>query len=319
MRLINNLALRLILITAVVAVVFLVTTGTQHADEKPLYMDASRPVDARVEDLLARMTLEEKIALVHADSKFTTAAIPRLGIPRRWLSDGPHGVREDVGPDNWQPAGRTDDFSSFMPALIGLASTWNPDLATAYGKVIGEEARQRGKQIMLGPGMNIMRTPLNGRNFEYPGEDPFLSSRIVVNYIRAVQAEDVASCAKHFAANDQEWERGKINVEMDERTLREIYLRPFQAAVQEAGVLTVMSAYNKFRGQWCSENDYLLNKILKDEWGFKGLVMSDWNGTHSTKGAVTGGLDLEMGTDNKPYDDFYLANPFVAGLRSGEF
>jgi beta-glucosidase len=294
-----------------------VTASTQ--ERRAIYLDISRPLDARVEDLLSRMTLEEKLALVHADSKFTTAAIPRFNLPRRWLSDGPHGVREDVGPDDWKPAGRTDDYASFMPALIGLAATWNVDLATAYGKVIGEEARQRGKQIMLGPGMNIMRTPLNGRNFEYPGEDPFLSSRMVVNYIRAVQAEDVSSCAKHFVANDQEWERGKINVEMDERTLREIYLRPFQAAVQEAGVRTVMSAYNKFRGQYCSENDYLLNKILKDEWGFRGLVMSDWNGTHSTHGAVMGGLDLEMGTEVLPYDRFFLAGAFRDGLKNNEF
>lgn len=298
----------------------LALTNSPHAQEpRAVYLDVNQPIDARVEDLLSRLTLEEKIALVHADSKFTTAAIPRFGLPRRWLSDGPHGVREDVGPDTWQPAGRTDDFSSFMPALIGLAASWNVDLATAYGKVIGEEARQRGKQIMLGPGMNIMRTPLNGRNFEYFGEDPFLSSRMVVNYIRAVQAEDVSSCAKHFAANDQEWERGKINVEMDERALREIYLRPFQAAVQEAGVRSVMSAYNKFRGQYCSENDYLLNKILKGEWGFKGLVMSDWGGTHSTRGAVVNGLDLEMGTEIVPYDGFYLAGAFREGVRNGEF
>src|SRR5262245_17695044 len=182
----------------------LVMTTRSHAQEqRALYMDVTQPIDARVEDLLSRMTLEEKLALVHADSKFTSAAVPRLGIPRRWLSDGPHGVREDVGPDTWKPAGRTDDFATFMPALIGLAATWNTDLASAYGKVIGEEARQRGKQIMLGPGMNIMRTPLNGRNFEYPGEDPFLTSRMVVKYIRAVQAEEVSSCAKHFAANDQ--------------------------------------------------------------------------------------------------------------------
>jgi beta-glucosidase len=298
----------------------LMMTNRSHAQgTTELYRDITKPIDARVDDLLSRMTIEEKLALVHADSKFTTAAIPRFGLPRRWLSDGPHGVREDVGPDTWIPAGRTDDFASFMPALIGLAATWNPELASAYGKVIGEEARQRGKQIMLGPGMNIMRTPLNGRNFEYAGEDPFLSSRMVVNYIRAVQAEDVASCAKHFVANDQEWERGKINVEMDERALREIYLRPFQAAVQEAGVRTVMSAYNKFRGQYCSENDYLLNKILKGEWGFKGLVMSDWNGTHSTRGPVLNGLDLEMGTEISPYDRFFLAGAFREGLKSGEF
>ena len=305
---------------ALVTLGSLVMTSHSHAQEqRALYMDIGQPLDARVEDLLSRMTLEEKIALVHADSKFTSAAIPRLGLPRRWLSDGPHGVREDVGPDTWKPAGRTDDFASFMPALIGLAATWNTDLATAYGKVIGEEARQRGKQIMLGPGMNIMRTPLNGRNFEYPGEDPFLSSRMVVNYIRAVQAEDVASCAKHFVANDQEWDRGTVNVEMDERALREIYLPAFKAAVQEAGVLSVMSAYNKFRGYWCAENDYLLNKILKDEWGFKGLVMSDWAGTHSTDGSVLGGLDLEMGTDVLPYGKFFMADAFRDGVQSGKF
>jgi beta-glucosidase len=304
----------------VIAACSLILTSHSHAQEqRAIYMDTTKPIDARVEDLLSRLTQDEKLALVHADSKFTSAAIQRLGLPRRWLSDGPHGVREDVGPDNWLPAGRTDDFSSLMPALIGLAASWNPDLATAYGKVIGEEARQRNKQIMLGPGMNIMRTPLNGRNFEYEGEDPFLTSRMVVNYIRAVQAEDVASCAKHFAANDQEYERGTINVEMDERTLREIYLRPFEAAVKEANVRTVMSAYNKFRGQWCSENDYLLNKILKEEWGFKGLVMSDWGGVHSTRGPVLGGLDLEMGTEVPSYGKFFMADAFRDGLRSGEF
>jgi beta-glucosidase len=311
---------RFFVLLGVVAVVLSTMAVAHHAQEqRALYLDPAQSLDARVEDLLSRLTLQEKLALVHADSKFTTAAVPRLGIPRRWLSDGPHGVREDVGPDSWLPAGRTDDFSSFMPALIGLAATWNQDLAKAYGEVIGQEARQRGKQIMLGPGMNIMRTPLNGRNFEYPGEDPFLTSRIVVNYIRAIQAQEVASCAKHFAANDQEWERGTINVEMDERALREIYLRPFQAAVQEAGVLSVMSAYNKFRGQYCSENDYLINKILKGEWGFKGLVVSDWGGTHSTRGAVLNGLDLEMGTEFVPYDEFYLGRAFRDGLGSGQY
>jgi beta-glucosidase len=278
----------------------------------------NQPIEARVEELLSRMTLEEKMALVYADSKFTTAANPRLGIPRRWLSDGPHGVREDVGPDNWQPAGRTDDFASWMPALIALASTFNPDLARAYGDVIGQEALKRGKHIMLGPGVNIMRTPLNGRNFEYLGEDPFLAARLVVSYIRAVQTHDVAACVKHFAANNQEWQRNSINVEMDERALREIYLPAFKAAVQEAGVLSVMGAYNKFRGQHCCHNDYLLNKVLKGEWGFKGLVMSDWNGTHDTREAALYGLDLEMGTE-KPYKDFFLADRFLEGLRKGEY
>ncbi|HEY0375879.1 MAG TPA: glycoside hydrolase family 3 C-terminal domain-containing protein [Pyrinomonadaceae bacterium] len=295
-------------------------TKAQQEGQRPIYLDPTQPTEARVEDLLSRMTLEEKIALVHADNRFSTAAIPRLGIPQRQLSDGPHGVREEtVGRDVSQAVGRTDDFATYMPALLGLAATWNPELAAAYGKAVGEEARERGKQLMLAPGMNIMRTPLNGRNFEYLGEDPFLVSRMVVPYIRAEQEQEVASCAKHFVANDQEYERNTINVEMDERTLREIYLPPFEAAVKEGGVLSVMSAYNKFRGEYCSENDYLLNKVLKEEWGFKGLVVSDWNAVHDTRETVLAGLDLEMGTVGKPFDEFYLARPFLEGVRGGEF
>ena len=288
------------------------------AEPQPLYLDVSQPVEARVEDLLSRLTLEEKISLIHADSKFTTAAIPRLGIPRRWMSDGPHGVREDVGPDTWQPAGHTDDFSTAMPAGICLAATWNPDLAFNEGEAIGQEARMRGKDIMLGPGVNILRTPLCGRNFEYLGEDPFLTSRMAVGYIRGAQSQDISSCVKHFALNNQEFQRGSINVEVDERTLHEIYLPAFKAAVQEAGVWSVMGSYNQFRGQHCCENDYLLNKILRDEWGFKGLVMSDWGGVHDTSEAVQNGLDLEMGTD-KNYNDFYLAQPYLDSLKSGAF
>jgi beta-glucosidase len=293
--------------------------GMTAAEEQPIYLDARQPQEARVEDLLSRLTLAEKVALLHGDSKFTTAAVPRLGIPRRWLSDGPHGVREDIGPDTWKPAGRTDDFATCMPAQIALAATWNPALAQTEGEAIGQEALARGKQIMLGPGVNIQRTPLCGRNFEYLGEDPFLAGRMAAAYIRGVQSQGVASCVKHFAANNQELDRMTINVEMDERTLREIYLPAFQAAVQEAGVLAVMGAYNEFRGQHCAENDYLLNKILKGEWGFQGLVVSDWGGAHDTHEAAYNGLDLEMGTENRPYDDYYLANPFLAGLRSGEY
>ncbi|HUE82097.1 MAG TPA: glycoside hydrolase family 3 C-terminal domain-containing protein [Pyrinomonadaceae bacterium] len=318
MRPFNTIGLRSLIASAVLVAALAGGGDTQHAQEQPLYLNPDKPIEARVDDLLGRLTLDEKLSLVHADSKFTTAAIPRLGIPRRWLSDGPHGVREDVGPDTWKPAGRTDDFASWLPALIGLSSSFNPELSRAYGDVIGQEALKRDKQIMLGPGVNIMRTPLNGRNFEYFGEDPFLASRMAVSYILAVQSHGVASCIKHFAANNQEWERGTINVEMDERALREIYLPAFKAAVQEAGVLTVMGAYNKFRGEHACHNDYLLNKILKEEWGFKGLVMSDWGGTHDTREAVMNGLDLEMGTE-KPYDQFYLSGPFREGLSKGEF
>ncbi len=293
--------------------------STLRADEVEKFRDPNQPLESRVEDLLSRLTLEEKISFLHGDSKFTTAAIPRLGIARRWLSDGPHGVREDIGPDTWKPAGRTDDFASAMPAGICLASTWNPELAHATGEAIGQEARARGKDIMLGPGVNILRTPLCGRNFEYMGEDPLLAGQMAAGYIRGQQAQDVASSVKHYAVNNQEHQRMSINVEVDERALREIYLPAFRVAVQEAGVWTVMAAYNKLRGQHCCHNDYLLNKILKEEWGFKGLVMSDWAGVHDTREAALNGLDLEMGTDKKVYDEFYLAGPYREGLKKGEF
>ena len=288
------------------------------AEPAPIYQDASLPLEARVDNLLSRFTLEEKISIIHADSKFTTAAIPRLGIARRWLDDGPHGVREDIGPDTWASAGRTDDFSTAMPSGICLAATWNPDLGYSEGEAIGQEARARGKDIMLGPGVNILRTPLCGRNFEYLGEDPLLSGVMCSGYIRGEQSQDISSCVKHFALNNQETDRGTINVEVDERALREIYLPAFKAAVQEGGVWSVMGAYNQLRGQHCCENDYLLNKILKDEWGFKGLVMSDWDGAHDTRECALNGLDLEMGTEKK-YDDFFLAKPYRDGLQSGEF
>jgi beta-glucosidase len=305
------------IIQRVCVIVALTATFAAAADQK-LYLDPTQPVEARVEDLLQRMTLEEKVSIVHANSKFTTPAIPRLGIPLRWLSDGPNGVREDVGPDSWKPAGRTDDFATWLPAPICLAASWDSDLADAYGTVIGEEARKRGKQIMLGPSVNIQRTPLCGRNFEYLGEDPLLTSRIAVGFIQGEQSQGIASCVKHFAANNQETDRYSVNVEMDDRTLREIYLPAFKAAVQRGGVLAVMGAYNKFRGQHCTENAFLINHILKGNWGFKGLVVSDWDAAADTKEAALNGLDLEMGTD-KPYDDYYLAKPFLDGLRSGKF
>ena len=282
-----------------------------------IYQDSTQPQETRVNDLLSRLTVEEKISLLHADSKFTTAAIPRLGIPRRWLDDGPLGVREDIGPDTWAPAGRTDDFSTAMPSGICLAATWNPELGYQEGETIGQEARARGKDIMLGPGVNILRTPLGGRNFEYLGEDPVLTSQMCVGYIRGEQAQGVSSCVKHFALNNQEFERGTINVEVDERALREIYLPAFKSAVQDGGVWSVMGAYNQLRGQHCCHNDYLLNQILKGEWGFKGLVMSDWDGAHDTRQAALNGLDLEMGTEKK-YDDFFLAQPYFDLLKKGE-
>lgn len=285
----------------------------------PLYLDANQPIEKRVEDLLPRLTLQEKDSLVYANSTFSTAGVPRLGIPELWTDDGPMGVREEVGV-GFRNLNRTDDFATAMPATLGLAATFNPDLARAYGAVIGQEAKQRGKNIMLGPSLNIQRTPLCGRNFEYMGEDPYLTSRMAVNYIKGEQGQGVGSTAKHYAANNQENQRGSIDVQMDERTLREIYLPAFRAAVQEANVLDVMGAYNKFRGQHCCENDYLLNHILKGEWGFKGLVMSDWAGVHNTGEAVTNGMDMEMGTrTGPPFDTAYLAKPFLDGIASGKY
>ena len=287
-------------------------------ESRPRYLDPAAPLEERVEDILGRLTLEEKLGLVHADSKFSVAGVPRLGVPQLWLSDGPHGVREEISRDNWRPAGRTDDFATWLPVSIALAATWNPELGEAYGGVIAAEARARGKHLMLGPGVNLQRTPLNGRTFEYLGEDPWLAARMGVGVIRGMQAGDVAACVKHFALNNQEHARGTINVEVDERTLRELYLAPFEAAVREAGVWSVMGAYNKFRGQHCCHHGYLLNTVLKGEWGFRGLVVSDWGGTHSTAEAVRDGLDLEMGTRGS-YSNYYLADPFRRGIESGEF
>ncbi|MGO8835969.1 MAG: glycoside hydrolase family 3 C-terminal domain-containing protein [Limisphaerales bacterium] len=290
---------------------------TAQAREHPLYIDNTKPVGARVEDLLSRLTLEEKVSLVHANTHFSTAGVPRLGIPDLTMDDGPLGVREEVG-EHGVILNHKDDFATAMPGTLGLAATWNPDLAVAFGSVIGQEARQRGKDIMLGPAMNIQRTPLCGRNFEYTGEDPFLASRIAVNYIKGEQAQGVSSCAKHYAANSQEYQRRSINEIIDERTLREIYLPAFRASVQEAGVLTVMGAYNQVNGQFCCENEHLLNGILKGEWGFKGFVVSDWGGVHHTDLAVRNGLDIEMGSD-RDYDKYYLAEPFLKGLKSGKY
>jgi beta-glucosidase len=307
-------------ITSSVAAGFLmmcVGAGAAVGAEGEAYRNASLGMEARVSDLLARMTVDEKISLVHADSKFTTAALPRFHVARRWMSDGPQGVREDIGPDTWAPAGHTNDFATAMPANLGLAASFDPTLATAYGNVIGEEASTRGKQVMLGPGVNILRTPLNGRNSEYLGEDPFLAGRMAVAYIDAVQSHGVASCVKHFAANNQETDRNTIDVEMDDRALHEIYLPAFKAAVTEAHVWCVMTAYNQFRGSFCSENELLLNTILKGDWQFQGLAMSDWSGTHSTVNAANHVLDLEMGTD-KPYNDFYFADALRTAVEKHE-
>jgi beta-glucosidase len=282
------------------------------------YLDKALPVEARIDDLIGRLTLEEKIGLVHANGLFRSGGVERLGIPYLWTDDGPQGVREEVGVTSWSPAGWTDDFATALPPGLTLAATWNPELAQACGKVIGEEACARRKNVLLGPGMNIIRTPLCGRNYDYYGEDPWLSSRIAVGYVRGLQAEQTIACVKHFALNNQETARGTINVEVDERTLREIYLPTFESTVREAGALAIMAAYNRFRGDYCAQNDYLLNGILKREWGFQGAVISDWGATHDTRTAVLNGLDLEMGSRGA-FADYHLARAFLEGIQNGAY
>jgi len=293
-------------------------TALLGATDKPAYLDPTLSVEARIDDLLPRLTLDEKIALVHGNGLFRSGGVERLGIPYLWMDDGPQGVREDVGLDTWSAAGRTDDFATALPPGITIAATWDPAVARDCGAVVGEEARKRGKTVMLGPAMNIIRTPLCGRNYDYYGEDPWLSGRIAVGYVLGMQSEQTIACVKHFALNNQEKDRNRVDVEVDERALREIYLPAFEASVKEGGALAIMGAYNKFRGEYCSQNDYLLNTILKGEWGFKGAVISDWGATHNTREAVMKGLDLEMGTWG-PHDKNYLATAFRDGVQAGTY
>ncbi len=304
---------------------FVCSVGTLTA-QTPVYLDDTQPIEARVKDALSRMTLEEKVALCHAQSKFSSPGVPRLGIPELWMSDGPHGVRAEINWNDWGYAGWTNDSITAFPALTCLAATWNPEMSAIYGKAIGEEARYREKDVLLGPGVNIYRTPLNGRNFEYMGEDPYLAGVMCVPYIQEVQKNGVAVSVKHYALNNQELWRGHIDVELSDRALHEIYLPAFKAAVQQGGAWTVMGAYNKIRGQHACHNDLMLNKILKDDWGFDGVVVTDWGGAHDTYEAAMNGLDIEMGSYTNgltsesafTYDDYYLASPYLRMLKEGK-
>jgi beta-glucosidase len=277
--------------------------------------------ESKIDSLISLMTIEEKVKIIHSESSFASGGVERLGIPHWVMSDGPHGVRKEHGTDYVPDQGVMDSIT-YLPVGVTLASTWNPKLGYEYGKVLGEEAKARGKDVILGPGLNILRTPVNGRNFEYLGEDPFLSGRMAVGYVKGVQDQGIATSVKHFAANNQEVDRNTVNVEMSERALREIYLPAFQAAVVEGGAYTVMGAYNKFRGQFCTHNDYLINTILKKEWGFQGVLMSDWGAVHNTMDAINYGTDLEMGTDlslgpNPDYGKYYMGDTVVALVKSG--
>ena len=291
----------------------------------PVYLDDSRPIEERVDDALSRMTLKEKVAMLHAQSKFSSAGVPRLGIPTIWATDGPHGIRAEVLWDEWDQAGWTNDSCTAFPALTALAATWNPEMSALYGRSIGEEARYRGKDILLGPGVNIYRTPLNGRNFEYMGEDPYLASVMVVPYVQGVQANGVAACVKHYALNNHEMNRHNTNVVVDDRTLYEIYLPAFKAAVQKGGAWSIMGSYNLYKDKHVCHSPELLDHILRDEWGFDGVVVSDWGGVHDADEVIAAGLDMEFGswTDGlnngitNAYDNYYMANPYLERLADG--
>jgi beta-glucosidase len=282
-------------------------------------------INVKIDSIISLLTIEEKIAMCHAQSKFSSTGVPRLGVPELWMSDGPHGIRAEMNWDNWNYANWTNDYITAFPALTCLAATFNPGLSKKYGVSLGEEARYRNKDVLLGPGVNIYRTPLNGRNFEYMGEDPLLASLMVVPYVQGIQENGVAACVKHFALNNQEHWRGHINVEVSDRALHEIYLPAFKAAVQEGNAWAIMGAYNKFRGEHCCHNQILLNDILKNSWGFEGVVISDWAGTHDTSEAIYNGLDIEMGTPSNsniskrfPYNNNFLGQSFLDKIISGE-
>jgi beta-glucosidase len=295
--------------------------------QTPVYLDESKPMEQRIDDALARMTLDEKIAVIHAQSKFSSPGVKRLGFPDLWTDDGPHGVRPDVLWDEWVQAGQTNDSCVAFPALSCLAATWNPALSQLYGESLGEEALYRGKNVMLGPGVNINRTPFNGRNFEYMGEDPWLASCMVVPYIQGLQSKGVAACVKHYALNNDEEYRHQVNVIVSDRALHEIYLPAFKAAVQEGGAWAIMGSYNLYQNQHNCHNAILLNKILKQDWGFDGVVLSDWGGCHNTEEAIMNGLDLEFGswTDGlmmgatNAYDNYYMALPYKRLIQEGKY
>ena len=295
--------------------------------DTPVYLDETKPVEERIEDALNRMTLDEKIAVIHAQSKFSAAGVPRLGFPDLWTDDGPHGVRPDVLWDEWRQAGQTNDSCVAFPALTCLAASFDPSLSRIYGESLGEEALYRDKDMILGPGVNIFRTPLNGRNFEYMGEDPYLASRMVVPYIQGVQSKGVSACVKHYCLNNDEEYRHQVNVIVSDRALRESYLPAFEAAVKEGGTWGLMGAYNLYKNEHNCHNEILLNNILKGEWGYDGVVVSDWGGAHDTDQAVKNGLDLEFGTwtagltmgKTNAYRSYFLADVYKKAILNGTY
>ena len=287
--------------------------STENYFGKPITHD----FDSEIDEIIGQMTLEEKTGMLHGTSMFTTAGIDRLGVPELKMADGPLGVREEISRDSWAPAGLDNDFATYYPAGGGLSATWNTELAYKFGNSVGEESRARNKDVLLSPAINIIRTPLGGRTYEYFTEDPYLNKKLTVPFIVGLQENDVAACVKHYAANNQETNRNFVDVQIDERTLREIYLPAFKSAVSEAKAYSMMGAYNKFRGEYLCENSYMLNDVLRDEWGFEGIVISDWAAVHTSVNSLNSGLDVEMGTP-KPFNEFFLADPLIDSVKAGK-
>jgi len=273
--------------------------------------------EKKINEILCEMTLEEKVAMCHANSKFYSNGVERLCIDELAMMDGPHGVRSEPERHTWACLNREEDKCTYLPTETALAATFIPNLAKRFGETLGSEARYRGKDIILGPGVNIIRTPLCGRNFEYMSEDPCLISKMAPRLVEGIESQDVAACVKHYALNNQELDRSGTNPIVSKRALNEIYLKGFKSAIIDGGASSVMGAYNKHQGQHLCHNKYLVNDILKGEWGFKGVYLTDWAGCHDTDEAIFNGLDIEMGT-NKPYNEYYLADAFLEKARQSE-
>ncbi|HBS44984.1 MAG TPA: glycosyl hydrolase [Paenibacillus sp.] len=289
-------------------------TISKNKPEKLITIEA---VLKKIEELLSQLTLDEKIGMIHSDNVYNNKGVDRLGIPAFYMSDGPTGVRMEYDRETIQNIGNSNETVLSLPCSTAVAATWNTELAYLHGKTLGSEVRGRGKDVSLSPGINIHRTPLCGRNFEYQSEDPYLVSKMAVGIIKGLQDNDIASCVKHFVANNQEVNRFSVNVEIDDRTLHEIYMPAFKAAIVEGNSYSIMGAYNKFRGEYCCQSKYLLKDVLRDEWGFDGVIISDWGAVHDTKKAIDAGTDFDMDIRNT-YDDFYFANPLKAMVEAGE-
>ncbi len=318
---------QLILSCILSAVAFATSQAQQTTNRLPIYLDQTKSEEQRIDDAISRMTLAEKIRIIHAQSKFSSAGVPRLGFPDFWTDDGPHGVRPDVLWDEWDQAGQTNDSCVAFPALTCLAASWNPQMSRIYGEALGEEALYRGKDMILGPGVNINRTPLNGRNFEYMGEDPFLASVMVVPYIQGLQSKGVSACVKHYCLNNDEEYRHQVNVIVSDRALHEIYLPAFKAAVEKGKTWGIMGSYNLYKNEHNCHNQWTLNKILKGDWKYDGVVVSDWGGAHDLQQSVKNGLDIEFGTwtdgltmgATNAYDNYYLSLPYMRAIQEGKF